>query len=397
MSRKSFLALFALALIYVSCKQVPSKQTDERELFNVSAIRSAYGLDQADTLYAFDCNARIWRQKERKTIDHGLLVVTAKTGDTLLTYFNDAYQIRMMVPFRYGNDYFLYWGGNFSERPEYFNSQHLLHINPATKSIEKNVAELDMDIFRNYIKKRVDTTGLKELPLRFTVNRTKAQPVIKLIYTVSKDSLNGAINYIVETPMLINKTSAGFAVGAKPDKMIKKTPDPDDGAQQVNSLNNPIGILKGVELFYDCLNCSSTMSEDVRIFAKKNGKRTDLATIQIADMYVSDAVAFSKNGGDFVYINSDHTYGHSQGYLYSIDLKNLHAYRVNQIESYSKAPDTLEPWKFFGLQRDEKGDFYSGETYHSHDEDSGYKYSETRYDLVKVRGNIFLLMPKKSE
>jgi hypothetical protein len=121
---------------------------------------------------------------------------------------------------------------------------------------------------------------------------------------------------------------------------------------------NPIGaavhstaiFINGYELFYNCFNCTPSYTDSVSVFAKKDTAINALFNLVLGDFYFSELEVFRQENEVFLLAKTDHTYGHSQSYLYHIDTTSFKTSAIELLKSEIVIPDSLEFWKAFGLQ-----------------------------------------------
>ncbi|NMH26820.1 hypothetical protein [Flavobacterium silvaticum] len=173
--------------------------------------------------------------------------------------------------------------------------------------------------------------------------------------------------------------------------LLRKKPD---------TLNVPIAKVNGFDLVYDCMGCRQTISDSIAVYAKKDSIKKLLFKLPILDFYVDDVSHFKYKGYDFIYVGSTHTYGHSQGYLYYLNTRNMETYAVEirptKRSPTSKSEDTLEIHKYFDLTKDEHNNLGGGASYWEKKTRHRY-YSEWSYSLVKAGKNKFVLVSKNDE
>lgn len=159
-----------------------------------------------------------------------------------------------------------------------------------------------------------------------------------------------------------------------------------------DTLNQPIGKLGKYELVYDCHDCHQMYSGGISVYYKKGTAKHLLFSQEIADFYVSEVSLVKIKNDYFIYVNSTHTYGHSQGYLFYLNHKTMKTYVVKIKPGKSKTLPDGEIHKYFALTKDENNHFGFGATYRTDTEDD---YESREYELVKLGGNQFILKTKK--
>lgn len=161
-------------------------------------------------------------------------------------------------------------------------------------------------------------------------------------------------------------------------------------------IKNHFGKIKDFELFYDCIDCRISITGRINIYAIKNESKIDLATIPIADYYIDDVKLIELKNEPFIYVHSTHTYGHSDGKLFSFDLNNIKLNQVNIKKSNYVIPDSLSIRKGFGLSIDKENQFTTGYFLRSENNGNGYLITNM-YDLIKIKENEYELVPIKTE
>ncbi len=159
----------------------------------------------------------------------------------------------------------------------------------------------------------------------------------------------------------------------------------------ISRIKNPFGRIKDFELFYDCVDCRTSITGGINIYATKNNSKIDLATVPIADFYIDDVKLIELKNEPFIFVHSSHTYGHSDGKLYSFDIDNVKLNQVNIKKSNYVIPDSLSIRKGFGLSIDEDNQFTTGYFLRSENNGNGYLITNL-YDLIKVKENEYELV-----
>lgn len=173
---------------------------------------------------------------------------------------------------------------------------------------------------------------------------------------------------------------SGFAFGQELNEKITDT------------LNLPVGKLGKYELVYDCHDCHQMYSGGISVYYKKGIAKHLLFSQTIADFYVSEVSLVKIKSDYFIYVNSTHTYGHSQGYLFYLNHKTMKTYAVKIKPVKNKTLPKAEVHKYFALTKDENNHFGFGATYRTDAED---EYESGEFELVKLGENQFILKAKK--
>jgi len=387
---KNFILTLSFAFVLGACssKSHPDKS---QTIYDAKKIIGRYQLTKVDSLRRCeDCKGTIWSNKGFGTAPT-LLVVTALNGDTIFTHIGEKWHLNNYMFFKRDGNYFAMSSGSYNEKFEIFNSYMVMRLNPESAALEK-VNELDLSVFTQYLAKRIDTSKIETWAVKWRYDTPTRQILLK--YIATKDTLDGNIDYCVESPMLLEKTGNSYTIVAKPTRLYREQPDNNDDSRRLITRNHPIGQIKGIPISFDCINCRQAYTEAIEIFAEVAGKKVSLLRQDFGDMFFAGAELFSKDGGDFLYINSGHTYGHEQGFLYSIDIERQIAHKVNVIESKStELPQGYSPYKSFDLQRDENGNFY--ESLSLRNDEGNFSSITTHYRLLKVKPHVYMLEPVK--
>lgn len=193
---------------------------------------------------------------------------------------------------------------------------------------------------------------------------------------------------------LVPKAKPGSA------KQLQSQPSNDLLIKNPDTLDIPIAKVNGFDLVYDCMGCRQTISDSIAVYARKDSIRKLLFKLRIFDFYVDEVSEFKYKGYSFIYVGSTHTYGHSQGYLYYLNTRNMQTYavgiRTTKRLPISRSADTLEIHRYFDLTKDEHNNFGRGATYWSKETRHRY-YSECGYSLVKTGKNKFVLVSKNDQ
>jgi hypothetical protein len=155
-------------------------------------------------------------------------------------------------------------------------------------------------------------------------------------------------------------------------------------------------FLNGFELMYDCYNCSPSYHDSVIVYAKKDYAIYELFRYVLGDYYFGGITQIKHDGKAFILTTLNHTYGHTEGYLYHIDTTT---FKTNPIELTQSnmvvIPDSLELWKDFGLQLDDSV-LWSGASYRSKENRDKY-YLTITYELQKISNANYRLIIKNEK
>lgn len=164
-----------------------------------------------------------------------------------------------------------------------------------------------------------------------------------------------------------------------------------------DTLDIPIGKINKYELVYDCIGCRETVSQGIVIYYKMNNKKRLLLKPKFiySDFYVDEVSIFKFKKDNFIYIGTNHTYGHHQGYLYYLNTIKMKAYEVKIKPRFNtkitKAADTLEFHKLIELTKDYKNNLGGGATYFVKESRNRY-YCHCDYKITKIRKNKYILI-----
>ncbi len=328
--------------------------------------------------------------KGRKEIPkHGILVVTNKNKDTLLTYFGDVKTIRRTYTFKKGNRYFIQFARESGNYPHQFKYTRFYAIDTIKRSFYETKALRTDAIESLFFLRFKDSVPLQPIEYQQTGPND---------FTISaayfKDSLDFKIKY--EASALLEfegHDNDSIALSANPTEITTSLTS-DAYSSSTIQLDKYIGEIDGYDLLYNCKNCISSYSESISVFAKK-----DTIKIKLFDYYkfggnYLDGISLRYfNNHPFIYIHSTHTYGHSLGDLYALDLENLKVNYVNKIEHNLKIPDSIYMRNFSGVEIDSSGDFTFGASYRNLSGGGKGGYLSGNYHLIHVKGNIYLLEP----
>jgi hypothetical protein len=154
-------------------------------------------------------------------------------------------------------------------------------------------------------------------------------------------------------------------------------------------------LINGSEVLYDCFNCTPSYTDSVNVFAKKDTVTNILFHLVLGDFYFSGLEIYRQENEVFLLAKTNHTYGHSQSYLYRIDTITFKASAIEIPKSKIVIPDSLEFWKEIGLQL-ENNTFTGGASFRSALNRETY-YLERELDLKKTKNNTYQLSIKNEQ
>ena len=371
--------VFLISILFlISCN-------NEYNSLDFKDIQRNYSLlDISDELSKDTLNftAKLYHNKKFHYPNHGFLVMLNKEKDTILKYFGDASVISNSYIFKKNSDYFIHFNKKHNNR--FFYNNKFYQIDTLQKTIV-DIEQLDKDIFNKFFKSEIGIEGsnqlhFEKLPDNDFILRTNIS---------ENDTLYG-----VECSLeFLKKNDGHYKFSANPKKLNKIALQNQEVRDKNLKKNIAFGEIGGYELVYNCSNCRTSSTDAISIYAKKDTVKTKLFDyFDFGGNYLDEiSLRYFKNH-PFIYIHTTHTYGHSNGDLYAFDIENLKTNKVNTIESNTKVPDSLQPWKWFGLAI-ENNEFLTGGDYRSKNNSSKYVTS-AKYNLIKVKKNIYLLEPE---
>lgn len=162
---------------------------------------------------------------------------------------------------------------------------------------------------------------------------------------------------------------------------------------QSDTSNRPVGTINQYKLVYDCHNCYPSSSDAITVYAVINNKRQRLFRQSLDGFYVSEVLVLRLQSSYFIYVNSGHTYGHEQGYLYYVNEQTMRAFPVKLTMAKYKLRKREYVNKYFELQRKTGNQFTFGASIRSNKgEDESYQ--EGTYRLVRRGRQQFELVGK---
>ncbi len=380
------LAFLILLLTLISCKS--EKRCDS---INFKGLQKDYSLFEVSNELSNDTlnyTAKVYYKKNDFFPRHGLFVVLNKKGDTLFKYFGDKRIIVNSTIFKKNKNYFIVLAN--SKNSSYRLTQNdirskFFQIDTLNKTL-LDIEPLDGDIFNHFFYQKMGKKMSNGMFYKKGPNNSE--------FNIHCDLIINDTIYSVTCPLEFIKDDSGkYKLFAQP-KELKKQSIRDKQMQNTTTTRNiPFGKIKGYELVYDCSNCRTASTDAITVYAKKDTIKTKLFSSDFGGNYLDKiSLQYFKNH-PFIYVHSAHTYGHSNGTLYALDIRNLITNKVNTIKSNIKVPDSLYPRNYYGVDIDKNGTLSFGIWYRS--ENGNGRYSlKGKYDLIKVKHNIYLLDPK---
>lgn len=380
---KKFVFLI-LILTFISCKN-----ENKCDNINFKGLQEDYSLFEVSSELSKDTlnfTAKVYYKKHDFFPRNGLLMVLNKKGDTIFKYFGDKRILLNSTIFKKNKDYFIVLAN--SKKGSYRltqNSQYnkFFQIDTLNQTL-LDIEPLDGNIFNQFFYKKMGKKMYNGMYCKRDSNNSD--------FNIHCDlTINDTI-YSVNCPLEFIKNDSGkYKLFAQPKELKKQSVRDKESENNIIKRNIPFGKIKGYELVYDCSNCRTASTDGITVYAKKDSVKTELFRNHgFGGDYLSEISLRYFNNHPFIYIQSSHTYGHSQGRLYAFDVKNLKTNYVNTIEADYKVPDSLYPRNYYGVDINKNGELTFGTWYRG--DNSKYALSG-KYNLIKVKENIYLLNP----
>lgn len=383
----SKLAILTLIFTIISCKK--EEQCDS---INFKSLQNDYSLFEVSNELSNDTlhyTAKVYYKKNDFFPRHGLFVVLNKKRDTIFEYFGNKRIVANSTIFKKGKNYFILFAN--SKTSSYRLTQNnvnskFFHIDTLNQSL-LDIEPIDVDIFNQFFYKKTGKKMYNSLYCKKDATKNGFKIYSDLIY-------NDTI-YTVTCPLkIIENDSNGYKLFAQPKELKKQSIG--DKETENNTIKKDIlfGKIKGYELAYDCSNCSTARTDGITVYAKKDSERIKLFEYNgFGGNYLAEISLRYFDNYPFIYIYSSHTYGHSQGRLYALDVKNLKTNYVNTIEGNLNIPDSLSVRNYYGVSI-ENGELLYGADFRS--KNAKYFFNG-KYNLLKVKRNIYLLEPQNKQ
>lgn len=149
-------------------------------------------------------------------------------------------------------------------------------------------------------------------------------------------------------------------------------------------------FLNGYELQYECFNCTPGFNDSVIVYAKKDTVTKELFRYVLGDYYFGGITPLKHDGETFLLTTLNHTYGHTEGYLYHIDTTTFKTTIIQPPQRKTTIPDSLEIWKGFGLQIEDSV-LWNGASFRSQVNRDKY-YLTITYELQKINNANYHLI-----
>lgn len=380
------LTFLLLILTLISCK-------DEIrcDSINFKSLQNDYSLFEVSNELSTDTlkySAKVYSKSYDFFPRHALLLISNKKGDTIFKYFSDKRILLNSTIVKEDNNYFIVLAnsknGNYRLTQNDFNSK-FFQIDTINKSLLE-VEPIDVDIFNQFYYKKMGKKRYNGLYCKRDSTHSGFRIYSDLIY-------NDTI-YSTTCPLKFIKNDSGkYKLFAQPTELKKQAIKDKEKENTTITRNTLFGKINGYELVYDCNNCRTASTDGITVYAKKDSIRTELFKYyDFGGDYLSEISLRYFDSHPFIYIQSNHTYGHSLGSLYALDIDNLTTNYVNKIEPNYKIPDSLYPRNYYGVDINKNGEFIFGTWYRSDNINGEYSLTG-KYDLITVKKNIYLLEP----
>lgn len=158
-----------------------------------------------------------------------------------------------------------------------------------------------------------------------------------------------------------------------------------------------VGVISGKKIAYDNYKFNGQVTEKFVVYIKNGTVKDTLFSLNemddFGDFYVSGAEMILLKGEPFIYVSSNHTYGNSKGYLFSVNINKAEAYNVEVLADTYKIPDSLYSGHvtYSELQKNENNSFGFSVNLYS-PQHTAYIY-RGNYKLLPKGNNQYLLKP----
>jgi hypothetical protein len=165
--------------------------------------------------------------------------------------------------------------------------------------------------------------------------------------------------------------------------------------EPTNRFEQVFGQFKDFQFYYDCIDCTTSYSGTLLVYIKNQNFKKELFNIDIEGFYLNEIKLLNIKNNYFIYVLTDHTYGHRQGYLYYLNTQKMITVPVKIIPNYKKdKTDTLHIHKYMNLITDDYKTFKNGYTYFERQDkgDGDALYLEYKMILKRKDKNSFVLL-----
>lgn len=156
-----------------------------------------------------------------------------------------------------------------------------------------------------------------------------------------------------------------------------------------------VGTVGDKDVFYDEYGSGSYTIKFV-VYIKGATANDTLLVLsdndELEGNYVSSAEVLTIKDKPFIYVNTDHTYGHSKGFLYAVNISGKKAYPVKVLPDAYKIPDSLLKGHVVSLDMVKKEDNSFSFDVYLHGINTDYTYSGN-YKLVDEGNWQYVLKP----
>ena len=175
-------------------------------------------------------------------------------------------------------------------------------------------------------------------------------------------------------------------------------------AKKTDTVEIVIGKINDCELVYNRFGnpWDSENQIKIKIYYKKNNVKKLLLNPQLiyGDFIVKDVSIFKYKNDNFLYIGTQHSYGHFQGYLYYLNTLQMKTYEIESKyqtnRNTEKITDTLEYHESINLEKDDKNKLTSESFYRSKKHNISATVS-SEFKIIKLAKNKFILKVKNEK
>ncbi|TXD71219.1 hypothetical protein [Aequorivita antarctica] len=370
---------------------ISCKKERKYDSINFKNLQNDYSLFEVSDELSHDTlnyYAKVYYKKNDFFPGHGLLVVSNKGGDTILKYFGNKRILLNSTIVKEDKRYFIVLANSKNgsyKLTQNDNYSKFFQIDTLNKSL-RDVKPLDVDIFNQFYYEKTGKKTLNGLYCKRDSTNSGFRIYSDLIYNDTIYSTTCLLQFI-------KNDSIGYELFAQPKEFEKQSIKQMEMENTTITRNIPFGKIEDYELVYDCTNCRTSSTDAITIYATKDSIRTELLRYyDFGGNYLQEISLRYFDNHPFIFIHSSHTYGHTLGNLYALDIDNLKTNYVNKIETNYKTPDSLYPRNYYGVDINKKGEFIFGTLYRSDNINGEYSLTG-KYNLIKVKRNIYLLEP----
>lgn len=175
-------------------------------------------------------------------------------------------------------------------------------------------------------------------------------------------------------------------------------------AKKIDTIDIVIGKINDCKLVYNRFGNTWDSENQIEIkiyYIKHNVKKLLLKPQLIyGDFIVKDVSIFKYKNDNFLYIGTQHSYSHFQGYLYYLDTLQMKVYEIEIAyltnQNTKKITDTLEFNYSINLEKDDKNKLTSESFYRSKKHTISATVS-SEFKIIKLAKNKFILKMKNEK